>query len=83
MPINLQNKCKWLSEMDKKKQSLIFGLEGEKLKMALDRKYTIPFIFDGIKSEKNELFKIVKKKLMLQMLIAIELIYLSYKLFID
>ena len=62
VPINLQNKCKWLSDMDKKKQSSIFGLEGEKLKMALDRKYTIPFIFDGIKSEKNELFKIVKKK---------------------
>ena len=62
VPVNLQNKCKLLSEMDKKKQSLIFGLENDKLKMALDRKYTIPFIFDGIKSEKNELFKIVKKK---------------------
>ena len=48
--------------MDKKKQSSIFGLEDEKLKMALDRKYTIPFIFDGIKSEKKELFKIVKEK---------------------
>ena len=62
VPINLQTKCKWLSEMDKKNQSLIFGLKDEKLKMALDRKYTIPFIFDGIKSERNELFKIVKKK---------------------
>ena len=58
VPENLQNKCKWLSEMDKKKQSLIFGLEGEKLKMALDRKYTIPFLFEGNKSEKNELSKI-------------------------
>ena len=62
VPINLQNKCKWLSEMDKKKQSLIFGLEDEKLKMALDRKYTIPFIFEGNKSERNELSKIVKNK---------------------
>ena len=62
VPENLQNKCKWLSEMDKKKQSLIFGLEDEKLKMALDRKYTIPFIFEGNKNEKNKLFKIVKKK---------------------
>ena len=62
VPIDLQSKCKWLSDMDKKKQSSIFGLEGEQLKMALDRKYTIPFIFNGIKSEKNELFKIVKKK---------------------
>ena len=60
VPENLQNKCKWLSEMNKKKQSLIFGLEDEKLKMALDRKYTIPFIFEGNKNEKNRLFKIVK-----------------------
>jgi mannosyl-3-phosphoglycerate phosphatase len=62
VPESLQNKCKWLSEMDKKKQSLIFGLEDEKLKMALDRKYTIPFIFEGNKNEKNKLFKIVKNK---------------------
>ncbi len=62
VPVNLQNKCKWLSEMDKKKQSLIFGLEDDKLKMALDRKYTIPFLFEGIKSERNELSKIVKNK---------------------
>ena len=60
VPVNLQNKCKWLSEMDKKKQSLIFGLEDDKLKMALDRKYTIPFLFEGSKSEKNELSRIVK-----------------------
>ena len=62
VPENLQNKCKWLSEMDKKKQSLIFGLEDEKLKMALDRKYTIPFVFEGNKNAKNKLFKIVKNK---------------------
>ena len=62
VPDNLQNKCKWLSEMDKKKQSLIFGLKDEKLKMALDRKYTIPFVFEGNKNEKKELSKIVKKK---------------------
>jgi mannosyl-3-phosphoglycerate phosphatase family protein len=62
VPENLQIKCKWLSEMDKKKQSKIFGLEDEKLKMALNRKYTIPFIFEGNKNEKNELSKIVKIK---------------------
>ena len=62
VPENLQNKCKWLSEMDEKKQSLIFGLEDEKLKMALDRKYTIPFIFEGNKNEKNKIFRIVKNK---------------------
>ena len=62
VPDNLQNKCKWLSDMDKKKQSFIFGLKDEKLKMALDRKYTIPFVFEGNKNEKKELYKIVKKK---------------------
>ena len=62
VPINLQNKCKWLTDMDKKKQSIIFGLEDEKLKMALDRKFSIPFLFEGNKGEKNELFKIVKNK---------------------
>ncbi len=62
VPLNLQNKCKWLPDMDEKKQSLIFGLENEKLKMALDRKYSIPFIFDGTKSEKKELSTITKKK---------------------
>ena len=62
VPVNLQNKCKWLSEMDKKKQSLIFGLEDDKIKMALDRKYTIPFLFEGNKSERNKLSKIVKNK---------------------
>ena len=62
VPIDLQNKCKWLSDMDKKKQSIIFGLESEKLKMALDRKYTIPFIFEGNKAQKKELLKIVRNK---------------------
>ncbi len=62
IPVNLQNKCKWLSEMDKNKQSLIFGLGYEKLKMALDRKYTIPFLFEGNRSEKNELFRVLKSE---------------------
>tara|TARA_B100000941_G_C28460906_1_gene530698 strand:+ start:43 stop:849 length:807 start_codon:yes stop_codon:yes gene_type:complete len=62
VPSNLQNKCKWLSDMDKKKQSLIFGLKDKKLSMALDRKYTIPFLFEGTKNEKNELSKIIKNR---------------------
>jgi len=62
VPIELQNKCKWLSEMNKKKQSLILGLENEKVEMALDRKYTIPFIFEGSKNEKKKLSKIVQNK---------------------
>ena len=60
--LNLQNKCKWLFEMDTQKQSLILGLKHKKLKMALDRKYTIPFIFYGNKSQKKELSKILKYK---------------------
>ena len=62
VPIELQNKCKWLSEMDIKKQSIILGLEKEKIKMALERKYTIPFIFEGSKNEKKQLSKMIKKK---------------------
>ena len=52
---NLQNKCKWLSEMDENTQSLILGLKYQKLKSALYRKYTVPFIFNGNKNEKKEL----------------------------
>ena len=62
VPENLQNKCKWLSDMDKKKQSSIFGLEDKKLNMALDRKYSIPFIFEGTKTEMKQLSTIIKKK---------------------
>ena len=62
VPINLKNKCNWLSEMDNKNQSLILGLKDKKLSMALDRKYTIPFIFKGTKNEKNELSGILKKE---------------------
>ena len=62
VPKNLQSKCKWLSDMNKIKQSLIFGLKDKKLNMALDRKYTIPFLFEGTKNEKNELSKIIKKQ---------------------
>ena len=59
---DLQNKCKWLSEMDEKKQSVILGKEYQKLQSALDRKYTAPFVFNGSKNEKKELTKIIKKK---------------------
>ena len=62
VPINLQNRCKWLSEMDKKKQSLIFGLENKKLKNALDRKYSVPLKFYGTKNEKKKISKIIKKE---------------------
>jgi mannosyl-3-phosphoglycerate phosphatase family protein len=62
VPLNIQNKCKWLSEMDEKNQSLILGLKYQKLKSALDRKFTVPFVFNGSKNEKKELAKIIKNK---------------------
>ena len=61
-PSSLQKKCKWISEMNKSNQSLIFGLKEENLKMALDRKYTIPLIFEGNKKEKKDLSNIIKKE---------------------
>ena len=47
--------------MDEKNQCLILGLKYQKLKSALDRKFTVPFIFNGTKNEKNQLSKIIKK----------------------
>ena len=60
VPEYLKEKCKLISEMDKKKQIDIFGLTKNKLKNALDRKYTSPFIFEGNKIEKNKLSRILK-----------------------
>ena len=46
--------------MNEKQQIDILGLKDENLKNALDRKYTIPFLFEGTKLEKNQLAKILK-----------------------
>ena len=61
VPENLQNKCKFISNLKKKDQINTFGLGETKLKYALDRKYTEPFLFEGRKNEKKELTKILKK----------------------
>ena len=61
VPENLQNKCKFISTLPKKNQINIFGLTEIKLKKALDRKYTEPFLFEGSKKEKKDLSKILKK----------------------
>ena len=63
VPINLQNKCKWLFNMSKKKQSLIFGLKDKKLNMALERKFTIPFLFEGTVNEKKNYRRSLKIKI--------------------
>ncbi len=60
VPKELQDKCKFVSNMNSKQQSDIFGLKNNKLKNALDRKYTIPFLFEGDKIQKNRLLKILR-----------------------
>ena len=62
VPENLQNKCKFISNLNKKNQMGILSLSDNKLKNALKRKYTEPFLFEGGKSERIELLKILKKK---------------------
>ena len=46
--------------MNKKNQKNILGLKDISLKNALDRKYTLHFVFEGNKGEKNQLIKILK-----------------------
>ena len=60
IPKELKDKCKLISEMNIKKQMDIFGLKDKSLKNALNRKYTIPFLFEGNKIEKNNLLKILR-----------------------
>ena len=62
VPDDLKIKCNWISQMKKEDQTKILGLTNNNLKNAMERKYTVPFIFDGNKSKKNELIKILKKK---------------------
>jgi len=64
VPENLKAKCKFISKMNSKKQTNIFGLEENNLKNALNRKYTIPFLFEGDKKEKNKLLNILKSYLL-------------------
>ena len=59
VPENLKAKCKFISKMNSKEQTNIFGLQENNLKNALNRKYTIPFLFEGDKIEKNKLLKIL------------------------
>ena len=60
VPENLKAKCKFISKMNSKEQTNIFGLQDNNLKNALNRKYTIPFLFEGDKKEKNRLLNILK-----------------------
>ena len=60
VPENLQSKCKFISNLNKNDQINIFGLSETKLKNALNRKYTEPFLFEGSKNEKKDLTKILR-----------------------
>ena len=58
-PDELLNKCVQISKLNKKEKEKIFRLKDDKLKDALQRKYTLPFLFNGNNSEKNKLLKIL------------------------
>jgi len=57
VPDWLKSKCVQISKMTKKQQEKIFGQKDDRLKDVLERKYTLPFLFNGDKSEKNTLLK--------------------------
>ncbi len=59
VPEQLKKKCFKISKMSKQEQENILGQKDKKLKDALNRKYTIPFLFNGNKNEKNKLLKIL------------------------
>ena len=60
VPEQLKNKCIQISKISKKEQEIIFGQKDDKLKNALNRKYTLPFLFKGDKNEQNKLSKILR-----------------------
>ncbi len=59
VPEKLKEKCFQILKMSKKEKENILGQKDEKLKDALNRKYTLPFLFKGDKNEKNRLLKIL------------------------
>ena len=59
VPEELKAKCFQVSKMSKKQQENILGQKDRKLKDALDRKYTLPFLFKGDNNEKNKLLKVL------------------------
>ena len=59
VPERLKEKCLQILKMSKKEKENIFGQKDEKLKYALNRKYTLPILFNGDKNEKNRLVKIL------------------------
>ena len=60
VPEKLKAKCKFISDMNSNQQIDILGLQKNNLKNALNRNYTIPFLFEGDQIEKKKLLKILK-----------------------
>ena len=54
-----KSKCKFVKNLNSDKQSQIFGLPKEKIRLAVNREYSVPFIFDGSKVDKTNLIKSV------------------------
>ena len=54
-----KSKCKFIKNLTSDKQIQILGLPKEKIKLAINREYTIPLLFDGSKAEKVDLIKSV------------------------
>ena len=59
IPSKYKSKCKFIKDLKIDKQSEIFGLPKDKVKLAINREYTIPLIFEGSKIQKTDLFKSV------------------------
>ena len=64
IPKKLKDKCTQVLKINKKEQEKIFNLKDNKLKDALNRKYTYPFLFRGDKNEKNKLLKVLNSNLL-------------------
>ena len=60
VPNELKNKCRFIKDMNEKQVTNIFGLKDKNLKNALNRKYTVPLLFEGNDIEKNQLVRILK-----------------------
>ena len=60
VPLSLKLKCNFLKDLKKKQQIEILGLPVNKIKYAINREYTIPFKFEGNKSQKEKLYKCVQ-----------------------
>ena len=59
IPHVLEQKVIFISKLDKREQEKILGLSLHKVKLAMDRKYSIPVQFKGSEVEKNEFIKIM------------------------